>query len=251
MRVSALLAVSSLGLTLTACGSVSDAVHGPKLTPISPPALAASQTPSPAVIASSLSAQPASPTPVPSANSLWRPGARAFFIDQRASRVGDILTVLIAIDDSAKMSNSTDSSRTNATKGGVAHFFGLETAAKSIMPAGFDPASAIDQSGTTNSQGSGSLNRQEQISLTVAAVVTRVLPNGNLVIQGSQEVKANNELRELTVGGIVRPEDISSGNTIHHTQIAEARISYGGRGDLSRVQKTPAGQAIAESLSPF
>ena len=251
MRVYALLAVSSLGLTLAACGSVSDAVHGPKLTPISQPAIAASQTPSPAVIASSLSAQPVSPTPIPSANSLWRPGARAFFIDQRASRVGDILTVLIAIDDSAKMSNSTDSSRTNATKGGVAHFFGLETAAKSFMPAGFDPANAIDQSGNTSSQGSGSLNRQEQISLTVAAVVTRVLPNGNLVIQGSQEVKANNELRELTVNGIVRPEDISSSNTIHHTQIAEARISYGGRGDLTRVQKVPYGQALAEQFSPF
>ncbi len=109
----------------------------------------------------------------------------------------------------------------------------------------------IDQSGNTTSAGTGTVNRQEQITLTVAAVVTGVLPNGNLLIQGSQEVKTNNELRELTVSGIVRPEDISSANTIPHSQIAEARISYGGRGDLSRVNKTPAGQAIAESLSPF
>ena len=251
MRLATVLTMSTLGLSLAACGTVKDAINGPKLTPMSQPALAASQTTSPAVIASTLSPQPSPAMPSASANSLWRPGARAFFIDQRASRVGDILTVVINIADSAKLSNNTNSSRTNATKGGVAHFFGLETAAAKIMPSGFDPANAIDQSGNTSSQGAGSLDRQEQISLTVAAVVTRVLPNGNLVIQGSQEVKANNELRELTVGGIVRPEDISSSNTIRHTQIAEARISYGGRGDLSRVQKTPAGQALAESLSPF
>jgi flagellar L-ring protein precursor FlgH len=251
MRLTTLLTVSALGLTLAACGTVKDAVHGPRLDPVSQPALTASQTASPAVIASTMTQQPATPVPNATANSLWRPGARAFFIDQRASKVGDILTVMINISDSAKLSNSTQSSRANATKGGVPHFFGLEQAASKFMPAGYDPANMIDQSGNTSSQGAGSLNRQEQISLTVAAVVTRVLPNGNLVIQGSQEVKANNELRELTVSGIVRPQDISSGNTISHSQIAEARIDYGGRGDLSRVQKTPAGQAIAESLSPF
>ena len=251
MRSPAFLALAGLGMTLAACGSVSEAVKGPKLTDMKAGPLAASMTTSPTVIASSLPPQPNSPPPVASANSLWRPGARAFFIDQRANKPGDILTVLISIDDSAKLSNSTASSRANATKGGVAHFFGLETAAAKIMPTGFDPANAIDQSGNTSSTGTGSLDRQEKISLTVAAVVTRVLPNGNLVIQGSQEVKANNELRDLTVTGIVRPEDISSANTIRHTQIAEARINYGGRGDLSRVQKTPAGQALAETFSPF
>ena len=95
------------------------------------------------------------------------------------------------------------------------------------------------------------MNRSEAISLTIAAVVSAVLPNGNLVIQGRQEVRINNELRELTVAGIVRPEDITSTNTIQHTQIAEARITYGGRGDVSRVQKTPAGQSLIERFSPF
>jgi flagellar L-ring protein precursor FlgH len=158
---------------------------------------------------------------------------------------------LINIDDSAKLQNSTEAQRQNATTGQVSNFFGLETALAKVMPKGYNPASMIDQSGSTNSTGTGSLQRQEQIIATVAAVVTGVLPNGNLMIQGSQEVKTNNELRELTVSGIVRPEDISSTDTINHTQIAEARIEYGGRGDLSRVQNTPAGQAIAESLSPF
>ena len=244
--------LAALAAALSACASVKEAVHGPKLTQMGSPALAASMTPSPAVIASNSTAvQPQASLPGASANSLWRPGARAFFIDQRANRPGDILTVLIDIDDSAKLSNSTGSSRTNATKGGVPHFFGLEQTLGKVLPSGYDPANMIEQSGTTNSQGTGSLDRTEKISLTVAAVVTGVLPNGNLIIQGSQEVKTNNELRELTVTGIVRPQDISATNTILHTQIAEARIAYGGRGDVSRVQHTPPGQALMESFSPF
>jgi len=106
------------------------------------------------------------------------------------------------------------------------------------------------QSGST-SAGSGTIQRAERVSLTIAAVVTAVLPNGNLVIQGRQEVRTNRELRELLVSGIVRPVDISSENTIDHTQIAEARISYGGRGDVSRVQSPPASQSVVERFSPF
>ncbi|MNE48413.1 Flagellar L-ring protein precursor [compost metagenome] len=109
----------------------------------------------------------------------------------------------------------------------------------------------IGTEGEANSAGSGSVNRSERVSLTVAAVVTAVMPNGNMVIQGRQEVRTNREVRELTVAGIVRPEDISSANTIAHTQIAEARISYGGRGDISRMQATPAAQSLVERFSPF
>ncbi|MGZ8363895.1 MAG: flagellar basal body L-ring protein FlgH [Caulobacteraceae bacterium] len=250
-------AVLGLGFALSACAATKEAVRGPSLSPIGQPALAASMTPTYAGISSAYAGQ--QPTvayqqPIPvsaSANSLWRPGARAFFIDQRANKVGDIMTIAITLDDSASLSNSTDASRTNATKGGVANFFGLEQSLGKLFPAGFDPANMINQSGTTSSSGSGAVSRQEKIQLTIAAIVTGVLPNGNLVIQGRQEVKANNEVRELLVSGIVRPEDISSANTIKHTQIAEARISYGGRGDLTRVNKTPAGQALAQTFSPF
>ena len=240
------LLITVLALTpLAGCAGVKEALNGPQLSPMAAPA---SMKHDEALDLSSVRV----PAPqAASANSLWRTGARAFFIDQRASRVGDILTVLINIADSAKLSNTSDASRTNATQGGVTNFFGLETAAAKVLPSGYSPANMINQSGTTSSTGTGTVNRQEQIILTVAAVVTGVLPNGNLIIQGSQEVKTNNELRELTVSGIVRPEDISSSNTIPHTQIAEARISYGGRGDQSVVQKTPAGQAIAEAISPF
>ncbi len=128
---------------------------------------------------------------------------------------------------------------------------GLETSLGRFFPGGFDPSNAINTNSNSTNAGSGAVTRSERISLTIAAVVTNVLPNGNMVIQGTQEVRTNAELRQLTVAGIVRPEDISSANTISHTQIAEARISYGGRGDISRVQKTPAGQSLVERFQPF
>jgi flagellar L-ring protein FlgH len=187
----------------------------------------------------------------PTANSLWRSGARTFFNDQRASHVGDILTVLINIDDSAKTTNATSSSRTSGVTAGIPHLLGLESSLGKILPKAFDPANALETSSKTSNAGAGAVNRAEKISLTIAAVVTTVLPNGNLVIQGTQEVRTNTDVRSLTVAGIVRPEDISSSNTVRHTQIAEARISYGGRGDIARVQKTPSGQSLIEKFSPF
>jgi flagellar L-ring protein precursor FlgH len=186
-----------------------------------------------------------------SANSLWRVGARTFFGDQRARQVGDIVTVNIDIDDRAQTNNSTQRSRSNDASGGVTNFFGLESSLGRVFPGGFDPANMVGMEGESNSAGSGSVNRAEKVSLTIAAVVADVLPNGNLVIQGRQEVRTNREVRELTVAGIVRPEDISAANTINHTQIAEARISYGGRGDISRVQAAPAAQSLVERFSPF
>jgi len=186
-----------------------------------------------------------------SPNSLWRAGARAFFIDQRAGRVGDILTVQIDIDDSATTSNSSSSSRSSSSELGVPNFFGFESTIGKIFPSQFDNNAMIGTESAASNAGAGAVTRQEKISLTIAAVIAQVLPNGNLVIQGTQEVRTNNEVRHLTVSGIVRPEDITAQNTIKHSQIAEARINYGGRGDQSRVQKTPYGQALVEKLSPF
>jgi flagellar L-ring protein precursor FlgH len=232
-------------LPMGACSSVKEAVKGPDLTPVGFPAALAPQDQR--ILAS---AREPMPTPA-SANSLWRTGARAFFNDQRAGRVGDILTVQIDIDDSAKTTNSTSSSRTAGLSAGVPHFFGLESTLGKILPGGYDPANMVQTNSATSNAGAGAVNRAEKISLTIAAVVTAVMPNGNLVIQGTQEVRTNTDVRQLTVAGIVRPEDISSTNTIKHTQIAEARISYGGRGDISRVQKTPAGQSLVEKYMPF
>ena len=243
MRLS-LLAVLALA-PLAACSTVKEAVKGPELAPVGYPAqLVAREGPT------FVSAREPTPTPA-SANSLWRTGARAFFIDQRANRVGDILTVQIDIDDSAQTRNASTSSRTAGMQAGVDNFFGLEASLGKFFPGGYDPSNMVNTNSTSNNAGSGAVTRSEKISLTIAAVVTNVLPNGNMVIQGTQEVRTNAELRQLTVAGIVRPEDISSANTIRHTQIAEARISYGGRGDISRVQKVPAGQSLVERFQPF
>jgi flagellar L-ring protein precursor FlgH len=245
MRPTTLATLAILGFApLAACSTVTDAVMGPQLAPVGYPAQLAPQT------QNFVSVRQEPPQPA-SANSLWRTGARAFFNDQRAGRIGDILTVNIDIDDSAQTQNTSSATRTSGMKAGLPHLFGMESSLGQLFPGGFDPANALETNTTTGNSGSGAVARSEKISLTIAAVVSGVMPNGNLVIQGTQEVRTNNEVRRLTISGIVRPEDISAANTIKHTQIAEARISYGGRGDQSRVQKTPGGQALVETFTPF
>jgi flagellar L-ring protein precursor FlgH len=236
------LIVAAAALALGACSTAIETVRGPELAPIGYPA---ALVPVQQTVLAMPESQPAS------ANSLWRTGSRTFFGDQRARRVGDILTVNIDIDDRAQVQNSTQRARSNDISGGISNFFGLEGSLGQAFPGGFDPQNLVGLQGESNAAGTGSISRSEKVSLTIAAVVTAVMPNGNLVIQGRQEVRTNRELRELTVAGIVRPEDISSANTIAHSQIAEARISYGGRGDVSRMQATPAAQSLVERFSPF
>ena len=234
-------------LPLGACAAVQDTILTPQMTPMGYPSALMPQ--STAVLAEPA---PGAMMMRPSgANSLWRTGSRAFFQDQRAHRVGDILTVNIDIADRAQVSNTSQTARKSSDDLGVSKFFGLESSLGKILPSAFDPTQAIGVKSDLSSNGSGSVNRAEAVNLTVAATVTAVLPNGNLVIQGRQEVRVNSELRELTVAGVVRQEDISPANTIRHTQIAEARVSYGGRGQITNAQKTPYGQALVQKFSPF
>lgn len=194
------------------------------------------------------------PAPQPmerSANSLWRSGSRAFLKDQRAARVGDILTVLIRIDDKAQLQNKTTRTRNNSESAGIPSFLGLESKLGKILPKAVDPTSLIDMSSDTSNSGSGAVTRGEAINLKVAALVTQVLPNGNMAIQGRQEVRVNFEVRELLIAGVVRPEDITSENAITYEKIAEARIAYGGRGQLSDVQQPRYGQQIYDIVFPF
>lgn len=184
-------------------------------------------------------------------NSLWRSGARAFFKDQRAAKIGDILTVSIDIADKAKVDNETTRSRTSSEKADLTNLLGYEGTLSKFLPNSVDPASLTSLGSTSKTAGTGSVDREETIALTVAVLVTQVLPNGNLVIQGRQEVRVNNEVRDLYINGIVRPEDISNTNTIKHTQIAEARISYGGRGQLSDMQQPRYGQQLYDIVFPF
>jgi len=192
------------------------------------------------------------PTPQPAsynANSLWRNGSRAFFNDQRAHQVGDILTVKVNINDTAQFQDQTQVSRTATEDAGITNFIGANTItnpAKAVLP-----GRILSADSNAASNGVGNINRQDQLLTNVAAVVMQVLPNGNMVIEGKQEVRLNAEMRELIVAGVVRPEDIESDNTIDLPKIAEARVAYGGRGVLTNAQQVPWGQQALDIVLPF
>ena len=183
------------------------------------------------------------------ANSLWRNGSRSFFKDQRAHQIGDLLTVTVNITDQANFANETARSRSSSEDSGITAFLGsglLGATAAKILPGRFltaDSSSSYD--------GKGTIQRQETLTTNIAAVVTQLLPNGNLVVEGKQEIRVNFEKRELIVAGIVRPEDIQSDNTIDSSKIAQARIAYGGHGEISDIQQPRYGSQVMDVLLPF
>jgi flagellar L-ring protein FlgH len=179
-------------------------------------------------------------------NSLWQSGSRAFFKDQRAANVGDILTVAINFDEKAIFNDETQRQRTSAENEQLNNFFGLQ--AKLPNSVGSNP---INVAGASNHDGKATMNREEQVNLQVAALVMQVLPNGNLVVQGHQEFRVNYEVRELQLMGVIRPQDITSTNTVDYSKLAEARISYGGRGQLMDIQQPRYGQQFLDILQPF
>lgn len=184
-------------------------------------------------------------------NSLWRPGARAFFKDIRAKEVGDTLTIRLKLDDKAKINNNTKRKRDDKEALGIDSIFGYETKLGKIFPKDVDNADLFAYGSKSNTTGDGGIARSETVALTFAAVVIQVLPNGSLVILGRQEVRVNYELRELMLTGIVRPQDIDADNSISHERIAEMRVAYGGRGTLSDLQQPRWGTQIMDILLPF
>ena len=209
----------------------------PKLAPITNPAQQKVSLP-----------MPAQPTTPLQAGSLWQTGSHSFFPDPRASHVGDIITVDITIADSGQISNTTTRSRNNSDSANLSNFFGLESA---ITNSGMDPKNLVNMGSTTSNTGAGSVNRSEAINLTLAALVTQILPNGNMVIDGHQQVKVNAEMRDLQLSGVVRQEDITQTNTVNLSQVAEARISYGGQGQITDVQQPRYGSQLFDILMPF
>lgn len=233
-RISTLLAVA----VLAGCQSqtLKEIGNAPAMSPIGS-GLRYSQTPQMALY-------PKQPQQIASGYSLWSDSQAALFKDSRAINVGDILTVNIQINDKASFDNKTDRSRTNSsgiTWATAANLLGWSPDTNGDLSSGSD----------TSTKGSGKISRAEKLTLLVAAVVTGILENGNLLISASQEVRVNHELRILNVAGIVRPQDVDADNTISYERIAEARISYGGRGRLTEVQQPPVGQQVVDLFSPI
>ncbi|MEL6479467.1 MAG: flagellar basal body L-ring protein FlgH [Pseudomonadota bacterium] len=189
--------------------------------------------------------QPERATPA----SLWRSGPTSLFGDRRAQGRGDILTVVIEIDEEAEIENTTTRSRSANEDLGVSALFGLPAVVQDAL--NFDPANSAEVSSNSGSTGAGSVSREEEITLRVAATVVDVLPNGHFIIAGNQEVRVNFELRDLRVHGVIRPEDISRRNEITYDKIADARISYGGRGQITDLQQPRIGQQIYDIIVPF
>ena len=242
-----ILLTTSCLVMLSACNAVD------RLAEVgSPPRMAPVQDPS--IIPASAPVR--MPMPLPTyqerqPNSLWQTGARAFFRDQRAARVGDILTVVIELDEKAELANETERSRTNSDKANLDNIYGFESRLKAFFPDAVDPSSLVNMGSSTSNNGKGSVDRSEKIKLRVAATITQVLPNGNLVLGGRQQINVNFEQRELLISGVIRPEDISSENTVNYDQIAEARISYGGRGQIQDVQQPRYGSQVFDIVMPF
>ncbi len=194
------------------------------------------------------------PTPQhvkPQNNSLWQGGRTTFFKDQRASDIGDIITVMIDIKDEATMDNETERTRSSEESSGLNSLFGMAQSLSRILPEAVDNTSLADFGADSTHSGSGSTEREDEIKLRMAALITQVLPNGNMVIHGKQELRVNFEKRVLKIDGVIRPEDISVGNTISYDQIAEARIVYGGEGQITDMQQPRYGQQLYDIIFPF
>lgn len=238
-----LVALTALG----ACGRIkdvgqqpelTDSVDGPEFHAMSSPAYSAPYFPG-ATIESS------------SRGSLWTNKPMSLVSDQRATQRGDILTVVIEIDDKAEFQNSSGRSRSATDKVGIPNLMGIPQRIDKMLPDGAGMEDLADASANSSYKGSGNISRREKLTLRVAATIIDILPNGVLRVQGSQEVRVNNEVRELTVSGFVRPADIGRRNEIAYDRIAGARISYGGRGNITDVQQPRYGQQIADIILPY
>ena len=246
-RALVLLLPLASGPLLAGCGSLSrlsEVGRPPALTPSGDPTASPSYRPITLPM-------PRGQVETTEANSLWRAGSRAFFKDQRAANVGDIVTVLVNITDAANFNNQSAATRTGDESLGLPNLFGFEAALPRILSKSLDAKQLVSANSKGGNTGVGSIQRNEAVTLRLAGVVTQVLPNGNLALAARQEVRVNSELRELQVSGVIRPQDIASDNTVQHDRLAEARISYGGRGQLTDVQTPRYGQQVLDILLPF
>lgn len=239
--ISALLVL----IALTGCARLMQIGQEPPLTP-------PGQLESGGVVPATRAAVPqplALPEPPRAAGSLWQPVY--LFSDRRARTVGDLLTVVIQIDDGAAMRNRTQRARDAEEDLDLNALFGIPQEIDKYLPGDLSLTAGVNLSSNSSTLGSGAIARDERIELKIAATVTDVLPNGNLAILGSQETRVNYELRDLQIAGIIRREDITRDNTIDYEKIAEARLVYGGRGQVYGLQQPRYGEQVLDVLLPF
>lgn len=245
-KITALLLVTAMVSGCNTWSKLRDVGKEPDMTPITNPLEAQNYQPV------SQPTPPKYPDQYAGVNSLWKKGSSGFFQDQRASKVGDIITVNISAKDTASFKNKTEQTRdTNKDSVNINAIAGYEKYAKDYLPDGVDAATLFDVKSDHDVSGEGKIDRSEKIDMTMAAVVIQVLPNDNLVIEGTQEIRVNYELRQLSVRGIIRRADISSDNTIESSKIAELRVSYGGKGTVSDMQQPRYGRQLIDIISPF
>jgi flagellar L-ring protein FlgH len=232
------------GIALSGCGSLT------KLSELGkPPELSKSADPTKDPGYRPMTMPMPKPQEAPTeANSLWRSGSRAFFKDQRAAQVGDIVTIVVSMTDSAQLNNVTTLSRASTELAGAPGVAGLTARLGPSIP---DATKIINMNSTNTNTGNGQIQRNEAVTLRLAGVVTQRLSNGNLVVMAQQEFEVNSELRLLKVSGVIRPEDIASDNTVLQDRMAEARIQYGGRGEMTELQTPRWGQQLMDILLPF
>ena len=184
-------------------------------------------------------------------NSLWESNRQAFFEDQRADDIGDILTVVLDIKDKAELDNESERTREADEGAGLNALLGYEASLAEVLPEAVNNGSLVGANSESKHKGSGSIDREEKIKMKLAATIMQILPNGNMVVQGRQEVRVNFEKRILELAGVIRPQDINIDNSISYDKVAEARVSYGGKGQITDVQQPRYGQQVYDVLFPF
>nr|WP_319947374.1 flagellar basal body L-ring protein FlgH [uncultured Shimia sp.] len=239
-----ILVVFALLTTAAACGRMDHMGKPPSFTPTmnNQEHFAMMNKPLPLSSDSSLVTEQAS---------LWSGGKSSLLGDRRAMARGDIMTIVIEIDEEAEISNETQRSRKGSESLAMPQLFGVSQRLNEKLPTGASADQLVSIDSTGKSSGDGSVSRSEKLTLRVAATVVDVLPNGILAIEGSQELRVNFEMRELLVSGFVRPADVSRQNEVTYDKIASARVSYGGRGQITDVQQPRYGQQILDAVLPF
>ena len=230
-------------LALAGCNRLSEVGKVPEFTPMDGTAEERAMLAFPG--------EPVARTVPAGAASLWGGHQQFLLGDARARVPGDILTVVIEIDERAEISNSSERSRSGSESLQLPSLLGIPQRLDRILPGDASLDDAVSADSSSSSSGDGQVRRNERLTLRIAATVVEVLGNGVLRVQGTQEVRVNFEIRELLVSGFVRPEDVSRNNEITYDKIASARISYGGRGQITDVQQPRYGQQVLDQVLPF